>query len=223
MTDRVDLDGVDGHKSEGNDWNERGDEAFQGLLFGPNAGKFVTVVQFPLEEVNSDLNEDYDDKTCQLGNAIGSPGQVDNGSHVQVSAGVIVDGLSLVQNKNSDVENVAAAVDQKVDEQAPEVFGDGRRVFEVQDEDVLGDVHGHEDQLDLESNRGLVNAEECADRRRKRAEAVADDVSSLADEHPLDQPGADERDQLVEESPSLVRPEPLKPDDPGRKEQVEQG
>ncbi len=96
VTQRVDLDGVDGYETERCHRDDGGVEAGQGLGLGLVAVSLVAWFCLFLEHLDPDLDVNNDCKANNFGQAVGSSWQVDYRGHVQVSAGIVVDWFSVI-------------------------------------------------------------------------------------------------------------------------------
>ncbi len=96
VTQRVDLDGVDGYEAERCHRDYGGVEAGQGLGLGLVADSMGAWFCLFLEHLDPDLDVNNDCKANNFSHAVGSSRQVDYRGHVQVSAGIVVDRLTVI-------------------------------------------------------------------------------------------------------------------------------
>ena len=162
---RVDLLGGLRQQDEADDADEVGVNVSErdGRVDGGNRFRG----NFPLEEVDPQVHEDEEGEAGNVDDPEMAEVKVVALAHVGVRADVEVDRLLLVGQERGQAEAEAEDRGADVDEDGPEVFSDGRRVSEVDDEDVLGQVHAVEQKEDLDPDGHLDDRLDVAEYDRK--------------------------------------------------------
>ena len=165
VVQRVDLLGGLRQQAEADDADEVGVDVSERDDRSTNRNRFRSDFSFVGED--PDVDEGEQDEAEDVEGLDLAEREVEMSGHVGVGADVELDRLLLVGQERGQAEAEAEDEAADVDEDGPEVFGDGGRVPEVDDEDVLDDLHAVEEQEDLDPDGHLDDRLDVADCDRK--------------------------------------------------------
>ena len=135
----------------------------------------------PLEVLDLDLDEDVEEDAEDLEVALEAVGQGGEVLRYDIGAGVVDDRHLGVEGQLDQVENVAEALDPECDEAAPEVVVDSGGVLQPEDEDVLRQEVGVDEQEDLSLDGVLDDHQEEASSFRISRSDEPKNVEHLAE------------------------------------------